>query len=472
MAAKRITIGPSSEKQRMFLSSKSDITIYGGGAGSGKTYCALMKGLEGIHDPKYRATYIRQTRTQLLMPGGIVDMAKDMYRPFKPKFLSQKLKFIFPSGAEISFGVFDSKEDKKNFDSSQFTMVCFDEAQWQFMENVVYIMSRLRSESTIRSQLILTCNPLCDSYLHKWVEEHLDIDTGIPIPEKDGMKRYFVNDGNAVKFYHDKDLMLANHTYLKADQLLEVTYISAVVYDNPIGIQKNPQYLTFLQGLPRLEKQRLLYGSWTAREEASGFFKRDWVNMLVSAPTEACKRVRAWDLAGTLKSEANTDPDWSVGVLMARDRYGHYYIEDVQRFRERHHGVLQRILDTAKMDGYHVDVVIPADPNAAGKAYASTLIRELAEQGFYARSFATNQSKVLRFAPFASLAEGNNVSVVRAQWNDEYFQELEIFDGGRKHHDDQVDATSDAFKHLARSAQVLGNFSLPDMKRDNPMRLN
>jgi len=78
--------GPASVKQKMFLNCKADIIIYGGGAGCGKSHCALLKALGQIKDPHFRAVFIRQTRTQLTQSGGLFDEAKQMYKPFKPKF--------------------------------------------------------------------------------------------------------------------------------------------------------------------------------------------------------------------------------------------------------------------------------------------------------------------------------------------------------------------------------------------------
>lgn len=359
-----------------------------------------------------------------------------MYKPFKYKANEQKLQMTFPSGAIISFAPLDRVEDRFNFDGGQYSLVVFDEAQHQHEQSVLYLMSRLRSKAQMSSQLVMTCNPLYNSFLRKWVEWHLDPDTGIPIPERDGVIRYFTNDAGSVLMTETKEELLEKLPHITEDSILTFTFISANVLDNPIMIQKNPKYLPFLLGLPRVEKMRLFDGSWYAKEEGVGYFKREWVKEIPLPITEPCKRVRAWDLAGTLPSETNKDPDYSVGILMARDRFGHYYIEDMQRFRDRHHGVLQRIIQTAEMDGNNVDIIIPADPNAAGKAYAAGIIRELAERGYYARSLPTNQSKVMRFAPFAAVAEAGHVTIVKAPWNDVYLNELEIFDGGRKHHDD------------------------------------
>lgn len=459
--------GPASAKQQMFLTCNADIIIYGGGAGCGKSHCALLKALGQINDRYFRGVFIRQTRTQLTQSGGLFDEAKQMYKPFKPKFHEQKLSATFPSGAVISFAGLDRAEDRYNFDGGQYSLVVFDEAQHQQEVSVLYLMSRLRSKAQMSSQLVMTCNPLYNSFLRNWVEWHLDPETGIPIPERDGVIRYFTNDGGKPTFALTREEMLKKCPHVEPEHILTITFISANIFDNPIGIQKNPKYLAFLLGLQRVEKMRLLEGSWYAKEEAAGYFKGDWLEVVNIRPAQVTKRVRAWDISGSIKSEANPNPDWTAGVLMSRDKYGKYCIEDVERFRDRAHGVLERIIQTAIHDGADVDIIIPADPGAAGKAYAQSIVKELAERGFYARIFQASQSKVLRFQPFAAVAEARHVSICRGLWNDEYLDELENFDGSRKVKDDMVDATSDAFKCLAQSAQIPTNFVLPDFSRQS-----
>ena len=153
-------------------------------------------------------------------------------------------------------------------------------------------------------------------------------------------------------------------------------------------------------------------------------------------PTATTRRVRAWDISGTVPSELNPNPDWTAGTLMSKDRDSFYYLEDVVRDRRRHGGVFDLILETARHDGHDTLIVVPCDPGAAGKAYAASIIRDLAEHGYYARMKQTNQSKVTRFAPFAAASEAGNVRVVLGDWNEDYFKELEAFDGGRDKKDD------------------------------------
>jgi hypothetical protein len=150
-----------------------------------------------------------------------------MYKPFKPKFHEQKLSATFPSGAVIGFAGLDRPEDRYNFDGGQYSFVVFDEAQHQQEVSVLYLMSRLRSKAQMSSQLVMTCNPLYNSFLRNWVEWHLDPETGIPLPERDGVIRYFTNDGGKPVFALTKEEMFKKVPHIKDEHILTFTFVSA-----------------------------------------------------------------------------------------------------------------------------------------------------------------------------------------------------------------------------------------------------
>jgi predicted phage terminase large subunit-like protein len=62
-------------------------------------------------------------------------------------------------------------------------------------------------------------------------------------------------------------------------------------------------------------------------------------------------------------------------------------------------------------------------------------------------------SKTLRADPFAAQAEARNVKLVRAMWNREFVEELQVFPNGA--HDDQVDGASGAFAELTKKDRRL-----------------
>ena len=111
-----ILYGPCSETQRRFLESTAFFTIYGGGAGSGKSHLAQMYALNFIDDPHFRAVYIRQSSTQFTQSGGLWDTAHDMYSSFNASFNETRLVVKFPSGSSIQHKTCSHDRDLKNFD--------------------------------------------------------------------------------------------------------------------------------------------------------------------------------------------------------------------------------------------------------------------------------------------------------------------------------------------------------------------
>lgn len=174
-----------------------------------------------------------------------------------------------------------------------------------------------------------------------------------------------------------------------------------------------------------------------------GMFKRRWFTTVSAIPANV-QRVRSWDLAASFQSGGN-DPDWTVGLLMARDSDGFFYIEDIQRFRGSAHDVERALINTAGSDRRKgVAIRIPQDPGQAGKGQAEYLIRALA--GFTVTSERETGSKETRAEPFSSQCEAGNVKMLEAPWNDDFLEEIGNFPMGA--HDDQVDAAAGAFSQL------------------------
>lgn len=470
-------IGPKSEKQYAFMHTDADITVFGGAAGAGKSYLGVMDFLKYIHLAKFRGLITRRTTPQLKGPGSIHDTCKDLFKLADPKVVwkDKDGKFVFSSGAEVYLRHFETLAATDNYQGAQVNLFLVDEGQ-QFEEAMVeYLMSRMRNPKCpeVKPHMKITCNPDYNSFLRHWLDWWLDPETGIPLPERDGCTRWFVRQDGKMCWADTREECILKYgkDWLPLEDKKQVKpisfkFIGANVYDNPVLMEMQPEYVGWLEGLPRVQKDRLLHGSWLAREDGVGYFLENWVEMIPMVPLKSIKKVRAWDISGTMPSDTNRNPDWTAGVLMSKDRSGIYTIEDVVRDRRRHGGVFDLILETAKSDGDDVMIVIPCDPGAAGKAYAAQLIRDLSAYGFHARMKTTNKSKVTRFAPFAAVAEAGGVQCVVAEWNKDYFAELCRFDGTKNVKDDMVDATSDAFNALATDI-YLPDFTVPEMTQVN-----
>ncbi len=154
--------------------------------------------------------------------------------------------------------------------------------------------------------------------------------------------------------------------------------------------------------------------------------------------------VRAWDFAATAES-AGRDPDWTVGVKVARLDTGSYVVLDVVRLRGGPEAVQAAVENTAAQDGPRVTIGLPQDPGQAGKMQVAYLARGLA--GHRVVASPETGDKATRAAPAASQVNVGNVALVKGAWNRPFIEELRDFPNGR--HDDQADAFSRAMAMLS-----------------------
>lgn len=455
-------LAPASKKQEQILNSDATITLAGGAAGSGKTYCLLLTALKFMQHPKATGVIFRRNSAMIKAPGSVWQEAVAMYSEIYKKGLRirhRELEIIFPHGAVLKFSHLQHTSNIYDWKGSQLSFVAFDEGSEFEEEMVTYLMSRMRNAHVdYKPQLYITTNPDYNSFLRGWIQDfYLDPLTGIPKEETSGVKRWFFRQGNTMVWYNSLEAAEAVHGKGDESGITSFTFIPATCRDNPPLLKANPSYISRLMSLPRVEMERLLLGSWFARMEASGLFKREWVQIVKHPNGRARQRVRAWDFAFSKPSEQYPNPDWTRGVLMSKDSLNIYTVEDVVGIRDRVHVVEQLIFDTAERDGREVVISIPQDPNAQAGVYAKDLQRRLAEKGFTCRLAKPVKSKTIRFAPFSSVAQAGFVQVVEGDWNKEFFDELEVFDETGRYKDDQVDGVSDCFIILNK------DMSLPTM---------
>ena len=91
--------------------------------GGNKTYTGLLKHLKHIDNPHYRGVVIRKTSATLMKSGMIFDEARGLFKAFEPKVkIGYKAqKFVFPSGAEISFTHLATDDDAEAMRGAQWS---------------------------------------------------------------------------------------------------------------------------------------------------------------------------------------------------------------------------------------------------------------------------------------------------------------------------------------------------------------
>lgn len=483
-------IAPASKPQEMFLTTPDwvDICFYGGQAGGGKTWAGLAHHLKYIEDPLYRGLTLRRTTPMLLKPGAVWDEAKQLYKEFDPncKIRIKDLKIVATGGGEVQFSHFERVDDTDNFQGAQISS-CVMEELCQFEEpQFDYILSRLRTRAKMKPNMRATMNPDADSWVRKYVDWYLYPPEhelhGRPDPEKQGAIRWFVRRDNELNWADSKEELLER---FPKSTPLSFRFISASVFDNPYI---EPSYIAFLEGLPRIQKELLLWGNWDARPEGEGLIKREWFTECSDEPawTEIVKTARAYDFAGTLKTKDMTyDPDYTSCVKISKLRNGDYFIHDIQRTRIRFGQWEEFVLGNALRDGKKVDIILPIDPNPAAKAATQMLAKSIAEHGYYVRTMKASGKKVDRFRPFASFTMNGGMNILKNCATDFdnkvyntlsfFYNELEAFTGERKSgvngHDDLVDVCSDAFMALATKVNIpnfMSGLKSTDLSVSNP----
>lgn len=437
-------IKPQPGPQTKFVECDADVVFYGGAAGGGKSYALLLDILYDYANPKFGAVIFRRTTKQILNEGGLWDTAGDLYGALGAKMLqSPSLSATFATGARVTFAHMEHEKNRFDWQGSQIPMIGFDELTHFTWKQFSYMLSRNRSVCGARNRIRGTCNPDPDSWVREFIDWYIG-DDGYVIDERSGVIRWFVVEQGSIIWGESRDALLADNPDRKPKSF---TFIKSSLHDNQILMQQDPNYESNLEALDRVERERLAKGNWNIRESAGMVFRRSDFEIVEAAP-KARRRVRAWDLAGTKKTDQNA-PDWTVGTLMSLGVDGIYYIEHVERMQENPAKVDAALKNTASADGHSVRIRIPQDPGQAGKSQASQLTKMLA--GHDVVTLPVTGDKLVRARPLAAQAQAGNVKIVRGRWNDAFLEEMENFPEGGN--DDQVDSAADAFNELATSSQ-------------------
>jgi len=206
MAENLKILEPQEGYQKAFLSCPADIVIGGGSAGAGKSFALLLDTCRYIQVPGFDAVIFRRITPQIRNPGGLWDTSRDIYSLVGATPKESVLEWAFRVGqdglASIKFAHLEHEKNVHDWQGSQIAYIGFDELQ-QFSERMFfYMFSRNRSGTGIRPCIRATCNPDPDSWLAKFIEWWIDQETGFPIPERDGVIRYFIRD-NSVTVWGD-----------------------------------------------------------------------------------------------------------------------------------------------------------------------------------------------------------------------------------------------------------------------------
>ena len=161
----------------------------------------------------------------------------------------------------------------------------------------------------------------------------------------------FIQLDNNIYWGNSKEELLS--TYGDDTYPLSFTFIRATLADNRILEAAGPTYRAKLNVLSLVEKERLLNGNWKIKPAARLYFRREWFEIVDTAP-KCTRYIRWWDCAA-IEQEKGKDPDWSIGLLMS-ELNGVYYVIDVQRFRKSPGEADEHMRQQAQIDGRNISI--------------------------------------------------------------------------------------------------------------------
>jgi predicted phage terminase large subunit-like protein len=399
--------------QLAFYSLDCEEAFFGGAAGGGKSSALLMAALKFVDRPNYAAIILRDTYTNLTLPGALMDRSFEWLMGTDAHWNGDKRRWEFPSGATLSFGYLDGPRDHYNYQSSEYQFVGIDECVNIRKDQALYMFSRLRKrkESDVPIRFRCASNP----------------------PTRDQVQR-----GAWVK-----------QRYIDpATREAGSVFIPSFLHDNPH--LDSESYVKSLMKLDPITRAQLLKGDWDIKLQGD-FFKREWFKVVDKLPpkNEIDMCVRFWDMAATKERDKGKQPARTSGCRMYRTIHNQYFIDSIVKFRKSPLDTEQIIKQTADMDGKYFPIRMEWEGGSGGAITIDHYTRYILS-GFDFRGRKPPSSKAERAAPFASQAEAGNVFLVSGSWVSDFLDEAELFPDGE--FKDQIDSTSGAFNEMAVSA--------------------
>ena len=219
----QFTIDTPNPKQLEFMKCDKKYIAYGGARGGGKSW-ALRKKLsllalayDGIVILLLRRSYPE------LRENHINPLLSDLNGIAKYKVSDKTM--VFPNGSRILFGYCENETDALRYQGNEYDIIALDEAT-QFSEAIFSMLkASVRGVNGFPKRMYLTCNP--GGVGHEWV------------------KRLFVD-----------------REFREGEKAEDYEFIRATVFDNPVLMEMQPEYVDDLNSLPEDLRRAWRDGDW------------------------------------------------------------------------------------------------------------------------------------------------------------------------------------------------------------------
>ena len=216
----------------------------------------------------------------------------------------------------------------------------------------------------------------------------------------------------------------------------EIRFISSSYLDNIYLDRKD--YEEYLMGLDRVTREQLMNGNWYATIKGQLFDESDFhlISNSDFLKISIIRIIRYWDLAATVVLNDDrlkgSDPDYTAGVLLAKDINGNIYIVDSYEFQLESRNLINEILNTAARDKSDVQY-IELD-SSTGKNFGLLIIDELNRRGFTTGTGNSRENKVDRARRVSADIQKNGICLVgkdrtgfTKKWAMEFLEKITLY---------------------------------------------
>ncbi len=277
-------IRPQKGFQEKFVRSNVDFVVGGAAMGVGKSFAALLMAAEPSLDPNFRMVFIRKNIQDTKVGGGGVDEIEKIYGDAVKVKRSENPRATFKNGAFVDFTHMDNENPEdvlERVKGWQYGVIYFDEGTGFEWSTIRLAFSRNRSSGKWNGKIRITCNPKKNHWLRIWLDWYIDPITGYPIPERDGIVRYFYIKGDNIKDVafgdtpeevyeqckhqidgHLKKLNARGGKFTYKDFIKTTTFYGGSLDMNEELLKTNPGYVASVAAMGEKQALANLAGNW------------------------------------------------------------------------------------------------------------------------------------------------------------------------------------------------------------------
>lgn len=216
-------------KQMRFHECKADEVLYGGAAGGGKSEALFQDAnnlcmyYPGVAIPIFRRTFTELEATHIRKARAL--------SPKLGSYNESRHEFRYVNGSILEFRYCANERDVYAYQSAEWDALYIDELTHFTEFQYKYLRSRVRTTKPgLKTKVKSSTNP--GNIGHQWV------------------RKRFIDPAKPFQVWSDNDGKTSR------------CFIPATLYDNPILMASDPEYIESLRDLPEDERRALLDGDW------------------------------------------------------------------------------------------------------------------------------------------------------------------------------------------------------------------